>query len=414
MNYYLLLALIVLIILSSLFSATETAFTGASIIKLKSMTDENKRAKKVLDLCNNFDKLITTILIGNNIVNLTAASISTIFFIDILQGTGIDGTTFSTIVTTVAVLIFGEITPKFIAKTYPEKTAVSLYPFITFFSYLFLPLNYLFTAYKKLLAKVFKLKADDIITEEQIMTIVEEAEEDGTLKKEETNLIRSVIEFDDLEVGDILIPRVNITAIDCDSSLEEIKAVFSDSGYSRIPVYKDTIDTVIGTILEKDLYLLLDKKQQDVASIIQKPYFTTEHVKISKLLKSMQKRRNHMAIVLDEYGGTLGLVTIEDILEELVGEIYDEFDEEINYFKKVDEKTVIVDATCPLSDMLEYFNIEDDDKYTSDTVSGYVIAECGDIPKAGKKLALENLDITVTKSTNKRVLEIKVTINPKK
>ena len=313
---------------------------------------------------------------------------------------------------TLGILIFGEITPKFIAKTYPEKMAMAFYPLIKFFFYIFYPLNLLFGGWKWLLSKVFRFKSTDVVTEDEIMTIVEEAEEDGTLKTEETKLIRSVIEFDDLEVGDILVPRVNIVAVDISDSMEQIREVFNREGYSRVPVYKDTIDTVIGTIHEKDFFNAYLKGKKGIDGIMQNAFYTTEHAKISDLLRQLQKKKVHIAVVLDEYGGTLGMVTLEDILEELVGEIYDEHDEEVNYFKEVDENLFIIDGNAPVSDAFEFLGLSgEEDNFDASTVSGWVIEILGEIPHAGKKFDHKNLNVEVTKSTVKKVLQIRVKVN---
>ena len=412
-NSWLLFAMIFLVIASGFFSSTETAYSCVSRIKLRTLASNgNYRAKCVLDLAEtNYDKFISTVLIGNNIVNLTASTLGTIFFASLIASES-TAAVVSTAVITVAVLIFGEITPKFIAKTYPEKLCMAFYPLIKFFYYVFTPLNIIFGGWKWLLSKVFRFKTSDVVTEDEIMTIVEEAEEDGTLKQEETKLIRSVIEFDDLEVGDILVPRVNIVAIDVESSMDDIRKVFDREGYSRLPVYKDSIDTIIGTIHEKDFFNAYLKGKKGIDGIMQNAFYTAEHVKISDLLRQLQKKKVHIAVVLDEYGGTLGMVTLEDILEELVGEIYDEHDEIINYFKTVDEKTTIIAGNADVSDMFEYFGFEnDDEKFEASTVSGWVIEMLGEIPTAGKAFEYRNLDFEVMKSTVKKVLQVKVTVS---
>lgn len=408
-----LIAIIVLIILSAFFSSTETAYSCASRMKLRTLVSNgNKRAKQVLNLAEtNFDKLISTLLVGNNIVNLSATTLATIFFADILRNTNVDSALISTIVMTVAVLIFGEITPKFIAKIYPEKFAMTFYPIVIFFYYVLYIFNFAFSGWKWLIAKIFRFKNDNVITEDEVLTVVEEAEEDGTLKEEETRLIRSVIEFDDLEVGDILVPRVNIVAVEVQSSMEDIRRVFDEEGYSRILVYKDTIDTVIGTIHEKDFFNAYLAGKKNVDGILQNAFYTTEHAKISNLLKQLQKKKVHIAVVLDEYGGTLGLITLEDILEELVGEIWDEHDEEINYFKKVSDTVYLVDGNAPLSDTFDYFGLKvENDQFDANTLSGWIIENMGEIPHAGGKFEFENLVFEVTKSTVKRVLQVKVTV----
>lgn len=415
-NSWLFIAIVVLVIMSGFFSSTETAYSCASRIKLRTLVSNgNKRAKKVLDLAEtNYDKFISTVLIGNNIVNLTASTLGTIFFASLIASESTSALV-STATLTVAVLIFGEITPKFIAKTYPEKLSMAFYPLIKFFYYVFTPLNIIFGGWKWLLSKVFRFKDSDIVTEDEIMTIVEEAEEDGTLKQEETKLIRSVIEFDDLEVGDILVPRVNIVAVDVESSMDDMRKVFDREGYSRLPVYKDSIDTIIGTIHEKDFYNAYLKGKKGVDGIMQNAFYTAEHVKISDLLRQLQKKKVHIAVVLDEYGGTLGIVTLEDILEELVGEIYDEHDEIINYFKPLNETTTIIAGNADVSDMFEYFGFDgDDDKYEASTVSGWVIEMLGEIPTVGKTFEYRTLDFEVMKSTVKKVLQVKATISDRK
>lgn len=411
-----LIALIVLVIFSGFFSATETAYSCASRTKLRSLAGNgNKRAKKVLVLAEDkFDRLISTILVGNNIVNLSAATVAASFFALILKGAKVDSGLISTIVMTVLILIFGEVTPKFIAKVYPEKFAMGFYPVVSFFFYFLYPFTLFFSGWKWLITKIFRIKSEDVVTEDEVMTVVEEAEEDGTLKSDETKLIRSVIEFDDLEVGDILVPRVNVVAVDVQTPMEEIRRVFDEEGYSRLLVYKDTIDTVIGTIHEKDFFSAYLAGKKNVDGILQNAFYTTEHAKISNLLKQLQKKKVHIAVVLDEYGGTLGLVTLEDILEELVGEIWDEHDEEVNYFKKIDDERYLVDGNAPLSEVFEFFGLKhEDEQFDSNTVSGWVIERLGEIPHAGVKTEFSGLEFEVTKSTVKRVLQVKVTILPK-
>ena len=409
----LLIAIIALVIMSAFFSSTETAYSCANRIKLRALSSNgNKRAKRVLALAEeNYDKFITTILVGNNIVNILATTLATVFFANVFlhNGVQVDSSLITTIVMTLAVLIFGEITPKLIARIIPEKMAMGVYPIIMFFYYLFYPLTIIFGGWRWLLCKVFRTKGEDVVTEDEVMTLVEEAQEDGTLREEETELIRSVIEFDDLEVGDILVPRVNIVAVDVESSMDEIRKIFEREGYSRIPVYKDTIDTIIGTIHEKDFFNAYLKGKKNVDSILQNAFYTTEHAKISILLRQLQKKKVHIAVVLDEYGGTLGMITMEDILEELVGEIWDEHDEEVSYLKKIDEDTYLVDGKALLSETFEYFEMEGADEFEANTVSGWAIETLGEIPPAGRSFDYKNLHVEVTKSTVKRILQLKFT-----
>ena len=407
------IALIILILFSGFFSATETAYSCANKIKLRTLSSNgNKRAKKVLILAEEkFDTLISTILVGNNIVNITAATVSTLLFAILLQNyKQIDSAFVSTAVTTVVVLIFGEITPKFIAKTYPEKVSMLFYPLIKFFTYIFKPVNFIFSGWKKFISVIFNLKNEEIITEEEIITIVEEAKEDGTLKQEETELIKSVIEFDDQEVENIYTPRVNLVAVDINSSMEDIQKVFQTTKFSRLPVYLETIDQIIGTIHQSDFYSLLFTKATSIKSILKEPYFTTSHTKISKLLNQLQKNKTHMAIVLDEYGGTLGIVTMEDILEELVGEIWDEHDVEISNFFKEDESSYIVNGNAPLDKTFELFNLNDEEEnFEANTVSGWILEYLGEIPISGATFKFKNLQVDILQSTIKKINKVRIT-----
>lgn len=410
----LLFAIIILLLLSAFFSSMETAYSCLNKLKIKTMiANGNARAEKVLKLAENFDKLISTILVGNNIVNITSASLAGLFFASIITQSPSLAATVSTIVTTVAVLIFGEITPKMLAKVYPEKFAMVGYPLLKLFSCILLPINLIFSGYKFILSKIFKLHNEEVVTEDEIITMVEEAREDGTLKQDESKLIKSVIDFDDLEVGDILIPRVNIEAVDIDTPFDTIKEIFHTSGYSRLPVFKDTIDSIIGILHEKDFFFAYLNDDKDLNHALHEVTYTTEHVKISTLLKQLQSKKTHMAVVLDEYGGTLGIITLEDILEELVGEIWDEHDNEVNYFTKVSDDTSIVNAEADLSDFFNYYGIDVDEyEYDANTLSGWVIEQVGEIPKEGEKFRFENLSIEIIRATEKKVLQVKVTVLP--
>lgn len=414
-SVHLLISLIILVLFSGFFSGTETAFSCVNKIKLKTLSSNgNKRAGKVLSLAEeNYDKLITTILVGNNIVNLSAATISTLFFTKIITGHTLDPSIVSTAVITIAVLIFGEITPKFIAKAYPERIAMICYPLIKILSYLFHPFTYIFSIWRKFISLFLKLNKEEVITEDEIITIVEEAQEDGTLKKEETKLIKSVIEFDDLEVENIITPRVNIVGIEKDTQMLDVMKVFQQTRFSRLPVYEKTIDSIVGTIHQSDFFTALFNNETSIKKIIKEPFFTTSHNKISKLLNQLQKQKNHMAIVLDEYGGTLGIVTMEDILEELVGEIWDEHDVEIDYCKQIDENTFVIDGNAPLDNILDLLNFsnEEKEKFEANTVSGWILEILGEIPFSGSQFKFRNLEIKILHSTIKKVLKVEIHIN---
>lgn len=404
--------LVLLVLMSAFFSATETAYTSANRARLKITAEDGKKtARKALTLLDNYDRFISTILIGNNIVNILATTLFTLLFGTLIANEGVAATV-STVVSTVLILVFGEITPKTIAKEYPEKFACLVSYVIWAFVVILTPLTLLFKGWKLLLSKIFRFKAEDVITEEELLTYVEEANEDGTLDKDETKLISSAIEFNDCEVGDILVPRVNIVAVDENSSMDEIKAVFCENRYSRIPVYKNTIDSVVGMIHEKDFFNAYIAGEDNIKGILTTVAIATEHMQISVLLRSMQKQKVHMAVVIDEYGGTLGLVTLEDILEELVGEIWDEHDEVVEYFNKIADDEYTVDGNADISDFAELFSLDIDEEIDSNTVSGWIIEHLGDIPAIGYEFAFENLKIEILKKTMKRILEIRVTVLP--
>lgn len=407
---HLTIAIVAMVILSALFSATETAYSCANRIKIKSMIALGKKnAERVYALADEkYDKLITTILIGNNIVNLTASALATVLFAKLLANSALDSTTISTIVMTVVVLVCGEITPKFFAGVYPEKFAFALYPFIQFFYWVFIPLGYVFGGYKKVLAKIFRLKPNDAVTDEELISLVNEAEEDGTLKEDESELVRSALEFDDLKVEDILVPRVDVVAVSVDESMDEILKTFKENFYSRLPVYEGTIDHVVGLIHERDFFNAYLRGEKEISHVVQEIAFTTEYTRISALLKQLQKQKIHMAAVSDEYGGLVGVVTLEDILEELVGEIWDEHDEEEVLYGEISENEYWVDGKCDLETFFDLYGIsEEDENFEANTVGGWVMEKFGGIPPVGEVIEFKFLQIKVVKTTKQKVLKIR-------
>ncbi len=411
MNLPLIIAIIVLVLLSGFFSGTETAFSCANKIKLKTyVTQGKKNAKAVYKFADEkYDKLVTAILIGNNIVNLTASALGTVLFTRIMISRPDLATTVSTVVLTVVVLLFGEITPKYLASVYPEKTSFLFYPLMQLFYWLLFPLSKIFDFYKACLAKIFKLKKDDTVTDEEILSLVEEAEESGALKEDESELVRSALEFDDLKVEDILVPRVDVTAVGEDWTMEEIREAFDNSGFSRLPVYRETIDNLIGLVHERDFFRSYIKGDKDIGKVVQEIVFTTEHTRISTLLKQLQKQKIHMAAVSDEYGGVVGIVTLEDILEELVGEIWDEHDEENVLFGKISEEEFWVDGKCTLTEFFEnYEDLEnDEEEYESNTVGGWVTEMYGGIPPIGEILHYKDMQIKIVKANRQKVLKVR-------
>lgn len=404
------IVIVILVLLSGFFSGTETAFSCANKLRLKNMVMLGKKhAKAVYTFAEEkYDKLVTAILIGNNIVNLTASAIGTVVFGKLLIDSSLDSTTVSTVVMTVAVLIFGEITPKYLTSIYPEKFCFFFYPLMQLFYWILTPVSLIFGGYKKLLSKIFRLKSDDTVTDAELISLVKEAEEDGTLKEDESELVRSALEFDDLKVEDILVPRVDVVAVKYDSPMDEIMRTFRENTYSRLPVYKDKIDNIVGLIHERDFYNAYLNGEKDIASAIQNIVFTSEYTHISTLLKQLQKQKIHMAAVSDEYGGLVGIVTLEDILEELVGEIWDEHDEEEILYGKIAEDEYWVDGKCDLEEFFGLYGLEtDEDDFESNTVGGWVTEKYGGIPPVGEILRFKFLEIKVVKATKQKVLKIR-------
>ena len=401
--------LILLVILSAYFSATETAFTSLNRIRLKSKADAgNRRAALALKLVDQYDNLLSTILVGNNIVNLSASSLATVLFTEGLRLQ--NGAVISTVVITIVVLIFGEVSPKSLAKEYPESFAMFSAPIMRILMVILTPVNFLFSLLKKLLSKVFHKQGDSGITEEELVTMVDQAESEGGLDQHESKLIRSAIEFNDMEVDEILTPRVDIVAVEDTDSMDDIAQAFAESGYSRLPVYHEDIDDIIGVIHEKDFHAARYRGQTDVKAITGPMLYTTGNTKISELLRILQREKAHMVIVVDEYGGTEGLVTLEDIVEELVGEIWDEHDEVIEEFKKQEDGSYLISCSADLTDLFDLFSIKGE--CDANTISGWVMEQIGRIPEEGDHFVSDGLDVTVTKVDHRRVLEIRVEVLP--
>ncbi|MCI8828643.1 MAG: HlyC/CorC family transporter [Ruminiclostridium sp.] len=403
------LILVVLIALSAWCSSTETAYSSVNKVRLKSKAEDgNTRAKLALDHLAQYDKLLSCILIANNIVNLTAATLSTILFTKLFP---IYGPALSTILLTVLVLIFGEITPKSLAKDQAERVCMSAAPILRVVLLVFTPLHMFFGLFYKLVTQLFHPPQDEGITEEELITMVEEAENEGGLEHHESELIRAAIEFNDMEVEEILTPRVDIMAAPDTVSMEELAVIFAESGYSRIPIYHSSIDDIIGLVHEKDFFSARYHNHSDVSSLISPVYYTTGSAQISDLLRRLQHRKTHMAVVVDEYGGTMGLVTLEDILEELVGEIWDEHDEIVEEFKKQEDGSYLISCSANLDDLFDRFSIRADD-IDSASISGWVLDQLGRLPVEGDQFIYENLAVTVTKLDQRRILEIRVAVLP--
>ena len=400
--------LVILVAFSAFFSASETAFSSLNQIRLKSRADDGDRtAARVLAMSEQYDKLLSTILIGNNIVNIAAASIGTIIFTKMLGAER--GATVSTMVLTIVVLIFGEVTPKSLAKEMPETIATAVAPVLSLLMLVLTPLTWLFSQWKRLLNHFIHSSESDTITEGELMTMVSEAENDGELTDRESELIRSAIEFDDVEVEEILTPRVDVVAVADDISLEELAQTFAESGYSRLPVYHGTIDNIIGVVHEKDFYIARLKKATKIEDLVAPTLYTTGSTQISQLLRTLREQHHHMAVVVDEYGGTEGIITLEDILEELVGEIWDEHDEVTEDFRKQSDGSWLVSGSASVDDLFETLDLPEDEDIDSNTVNGLVQEKTCHLPKVGDHFSLGEYDGVVTRTARRRVTEVRLT-----
>ena len=391
--------------LSAYCSATETAFSSANTTRLRTLAEKGSgNAALALKLLEQYDRLLSTILIGNNIVNIATASIGTVLFV---RHYGDAGATISTVVVTVVVLIFGEISPKSIAKDCAEKCAMLSAPILRVLIWVLMPLNLLFSLWKKLLAKVFRLNTDSKMSQEELLMLVDEVQQDGSIDRDEGELLKNAIGFSEQEAQDILIHRVDLAALPVTASKEEVAALFTQTKYSRLLIYQDSIDHILGTVHQKDFYVGCGVTDQPLSDIISPPVFALEKEPIRALLKKLQQAKTHVAVVVDEYGGTCGIVTMEDILEELVGEIWDEHDEEEVFLRKIAPDTWLVDAGMDFDDFAEFFQLKTDSEMVS--VSGWVMEQFGRVPEAGDSFVYENLTVRVTRVENHRIEEIQVT-----
>ncbi len=411
----LIVALIVCIILSGFFSASETAFSSLNLIRLKSRAEnKDKKAQKVLNLAEQYDNLLSTILIGNNIVNIGAATIATLLFTTYVSEEY--GAPLSTAVLTIVVLIFGEVTPKSLAKENPETFAGFATPILHVLLIIFTPANKLFSLWKAFLRKSLKHSPEsDTITEGELITMVSEAESDGELTDRESELIRSAIEFDDVEVGEVLTHRTEVVAIEDTASMEELGEVFIESGFSRIPIYHENIDKIIGVVHEKDYHIAQREGKTKITSFMQsipKPTPTSK-TQISELLRTFRNTGKHLTVVVDEFGGTQGIITLEDILEELVGEIWDEHDEVSVEFRRQKDGSLLVDGGANINDLLDELNISLDKEFDNVTVGGMMQEELRRLPQAGDKIHLGDYICTVTRTTDRKVQEVHFTLAPK-
>ena len=407
----LIIVMIVLVLFSGFFSSAETAFSSLNKVKLKSMAAGGRSKKgieRALALSEEYDIVLSTILIGNNLVNIACTSIAALVFTGFFGEKW--GATIATVVMTITVLIFGEVTPKSIAKEKAESYAVLIAPIIKFFIIIFSPLNLFFRVWSKLISKIFRINKVSIVTEEELKSYVNEAHSGGEIDENESKLIHSSIEFDDIDVSDIITPRVDVAAVSKYASFAEIEKVFKENHFSRLPVYINDIDHIVGLIHHRDFEAARERNLKSLRTILKPVTTVSPDTKISKLLRILQKNKTHLAVVVDEFGGTEGIVTLEDILEELVGEIWDEHDEVSVDIEKISDNEYIVDGSASIEDFFEYFNVFEEEQEIT-TVNGWIMLQTDKIPEKGDRFSYKNMDVQVLSTEGKRADKIKITVN---
>ena len=406
------LTIAVLVLFSAYFSATETAFTSVNRIRLKSLaSDGDKKAEKVLGLIEQYDKLLTTILVGNNVVNIGVTAIATVLFVDLY---GSYGPAIATAVMTVIVLIFGEITPKNIAREKSEEFSKFSQPIIHAFMVILTPVNFIFTKWKELISKLFHLGSHEAITEDELLTMIEEAETGGSIDESHSELIQNAVEFYELTAEDVMTPRPKMEAIEADCENDELAEIFKDTGFSRLPVYEEDIDHILGVINQKDFHNYIVGTDKKIVDFVMPVVFVGTAMKISDLLKKMQQLKTHMAIVVDEYGGTEGLVTMEDIIEELVGEIYDEHDMVISKdIMPLQNGSFRVKGGANINKVFDYFEIDEEPENVL-TVNGWVALQLDKLPARDDRFSVivddKRLSGRVTKSDGRKAVEINLVV----
>lgn len=400
--------------LSAFFSSVETAFSFVNVIRIQGYADDgNKKAKTVLYISNHFDKALTTILICNNIVNLGCSALATTLCLNLF---GDIGTAIATGATTLLVLTFGEIIPKCLAKEHSEAYSLNTAGVLKTLMILLTPIVFLFVKLKELAIKLAGTTDEQpSVTEDELKQIVENIEGEGVLEEDESEMVQSVLEFDEKTVLEILTPRVDMTAIDITDSQDKLKHIIMESRYSRIPVYKETIDQIIGILHTRD-YLedLANGVEPNIGKLIQPAHFVFNNQNLSKILSDFKRKRLHMAIVTDEYGGTLGIVTMEDLLEEIVGEIWDEDEEIENDCTKISDTQYLVSGDMPLDDLFDLAGIDPDDVETdSVTVGGFILEHFTTIPRRKAGFTFENIKFVVQQVNSQRIIAVDVYIEPK-
>ena len=402
----LIVILVILILCAAYFSASEAAFQSASKIKLKNLANKGTtRAENVLKLLEHNKLFLPSLLVAKIIFQITAITVSLmlfqLLFIEI-------GTLVSTIVMIILIIIFTEILPKTIATHFDEQFAMNNITVLKVVALLLKPLTFFFSLWEKLCHSFFRTEEDNSYTGEELITMIEEVEKDGNIDAREGELIISAIEFNEAEVQDIYTPRVDVVAVDIDWDIERIEEVFLNNPYSRLPIYEESIDNIIGFIHGRDLQKLAKTRKGSIKDIIQDPIRVSESMKISELLKIIQKNKSHLAIVIDEYGGTEGIVTLEDIIEELVGDIWDEHDEVVVDIEQISDNSYLVDGGAYVDDVFELLDVHDDTEYDANTISGWISEHFNRIPEKGETIRYKNLLITVLDADDRTVDKLKI------
>ena len=406
----------ILLCLSAICSATETAFSSVNHIRLKNYAAEgNKSAQRALKITEDFDRALTCILIGNNVVNIASSALATVIFTEKL-GSGSVG--IATAVMTVLVLIFGEIIPKSLAKENSESFSLFMALPLKIAMTLLSPLIFFFTLIKNGVARLIGKKGSEpSVTEEELKYIIDEIEDEGVLEESESELVRSALEFDETAVSQILVPRVNIVGIEIGENPETIREIFLETKFSRLPVFEKTIDKIVGVLLQSDFYEFYISKDKSggIGSIMTAPIFISETQLISQALRQMQRKKTHMAVVVDQYGGTEGICTLEDIIEELVGEIYDESDEEDTSFVRLTDDTFDISAELSVSDFLERIGAEDGEiESEMNSMGGFVMELLGHVPENGETAVFGRFELTAVMEGEQRIDRLKVRIKQEK
>ncbi|MDR0879486.1 MAG: hemolysin family protein [Clostridioides sp.] len=402
--------LALLLMMSAFFSASETSLMTLSKIRIRSMKDEGvKGASLVSSLVEKPGKLLSAILVGNNLANIAATSISTSLFISLFSKNGV---LYSTVIMTILVLVFGEITPKTVAANDSERIALYVAKPLKGILIILTPVVWLFDFITKIMLKILGIKAKSaksFVTEEDLKTMVNVSHEEGVLEVEEREIINNVFEFGDMQAKNAMVQRMDIVAIDIENTFDEIMALFKEEKLSRMPVFEENIDDIIGILNFKDIIFLTDEEEKnfDIHKYLRTPFFTYEFKKVTSLLGEMKLAKTQMAIVVDEYGGTSGLLTIEDLVEEIVGDIEDEYDEEEDEIIVIKEDEYIVDGSTKLGDVNELIgiNLESDE---FDSIGGYIIGHLGNIPEENQTIEIDDIRCCIESIDKNRIKKIRI------